>query len=162
MPIEDDAQSFQQQLAYSLGEAPVPLDASLQAIGQMLGHMAAYAEQSIDQPGRLALAAKHAYGSQAHDALCHLVRCTPAHTSETLDPNDLNALYNQLGAVYDAFGQSVAHWAEVMNFFFRDLVEVAHGHEQSQSHIERVLHLSLDLETAYCWRRICRAARQRT
>jgi len=162
MPLEDEAQSFRQQLAYSVGEAPVPLDASLQAIGQMLGHMAAYAEQSADQSGRLALAAKHAYGSQAHDALCHLVRCTPAPTSQMHDPNDLNALYDQLGAVCEVFGQDVTHWAEVMDFFFRDMVEVAHGHEHSQSHIEQVLHLSLDLEAAYCWRRICRAARQRT
>lgn len=162
MPLEDDAQSFRQQLAYSLGEAPVPLDSTLQAIGQILGHMAAYAEQSVDQPGYLALATKHAYGSLAHDALCHLVRCTPASISQMHDPNDLNALYDQLGAVCEAFGQDVTQWAEVMDFFFRDLVEVAHGHEQSQSHIERVLHLSLGLEAAYCWHRICRAASQRT
>ena len=161
MPLEDDAQSFRQQLAYSLGEASVPLDSALHAIGQMLGHMAAYAEQSTNQPGRFALAAKHAYGSQAHDALCHLVRCTSASASQMHTPNDLNALYDQLGAVCEAFGQDVTHWADVMDFFFRDLVEVAHGHEQAQSHIERMLHLSLGLEAAYCWHRICRAASQR-
>lgn len=161
MPLEDDVQSFRQQLAYSLGEALVTLDTSLQAIGQMLGHMAAYAEQSADQPGRLALAAQHAYGPQAHDALCHLVRCTPGSKSQMHAPNDLNALYDQLGAVCEAFGQDVTHWADVMDFFFRDLVEAAHGREQSQSHIERVLHLSLGLEAAYCWHRICRAASQR-
>lgn len=160
MPREDDTQSLRQQLAYSLGEALVPLDTSLQAIGQLLGHMAAYAEQSADHPGRFALAAKHAYGSQAHDALCHLVRCTPAPTSQMHDPNDLNALYDKLGAVCEAFGQDVTHWSDVMDFFFHDLVEVAHGLEQSQSHIEQVLHLSLGLEAAYCWHRICRAAIQ--
>ncbi|TAK85765.1 MAG: hypothetical protein EPO09_20040 [Aquabacterium sp.] len=162
MPLEDDAKSFRQQLAYSLGEASVPLNTSLQAIGQMLGHMAAFAEQSADQPGRFALAVKHAYGSQAHDALCHLVRCTPAPTSQMHYPNDRDALYDLLDPVCGAFGQDVSHWAEVMGFFFRDLVEVAHGHEQSQSHIERMLHLSLGLEAAYCWHRICRAAIQRT
>lgn len=161
MPLEDDAQSFLQQLAYSLGEASVPMDASLQAIGQMLSHMAAYAERSADQPGRLALAAKHAYGSQAHDALCHLVRCTPASTGQMHGPNDSNALYDQLGAVCEAFGQSVTHWAEVMDRFFRDLVEVAHGREQAQPHIERVLHLSLGLDAAYSWHRICRSTSQR-
>jgi hypothetical protein len=158
MPLEDDASAFLQQLEYSCCASEDELPNTLKALTMILGMVADAAERWRSQPGLLVSATRHGFGTWVADGLLGLARSSMPERDQQFTQSQLEALLSKLGQVCDAFGKDIAHWAEVMDFFFRDLLEAAHGHPEPNDHLCKLLHLALGLEAAYSWHRICRAA----
>lgn len=158
MSLEADASAFLQQLEYSCCASEDELPDTLKALTMMLGMVADAAERWRSQPGLLVSATRHGFGTWVAEGLCSLARSSMPERDQRFSQNELDTLQTNLGQVCDAFGKNVTHWAEVMDFFFRDFLEAAHGHPKPNDHLCKVLHLTLGLEAAYSWHRICKAA----
>ncbi|TBO34442.1 hypothetical protein EYS42_03250 [Aquabacterium lacunae] len=158
MLLEDEASLFLQQLEYSCCASEDELPDTLKAVSMMLGLTAKAAERWRSQPGLLVSAARHGFGLWMADGLLVLAKSGMPEREQQFPLHQLEALQAELVQVCNAFGRDISHWAEVMDCFFRDLLEAAHGHPEPNDHLCKLLHLALGIEAAYSWHRICKAA----
>jgi hypothetical protein len=159
MPLEQDAEAFQQQLLYSFGEESWQAPQALELVRRVVAEIHADATALPGVPG-LALQSVHeAFGLSASSALASLTGLREPTPPLPSSHPQVQRLHLHLGDICTELGASVQELRQSMEFVFRDLWELALGHEQPQQHLVRVLHLTLGIETASQWHDICRVAR---
>jgi hypothetical protein len=159
MPLEQDAEAFQQQLLYSLGDEPWQPPQALELVRRVIAEVHADTSALPGIPGLALQSVYEAFGPLASSALARLTGLRePIPPLPSSHPH-VQRLALHLGHICQELGGSVEELRLSMEFVFRDLWEAAQGHAQPQQHLERLLHLALGIEAAFQWHDVCRVAR---
>lgn len=159
MPLEQDAEAFQQQLLYSLGDEPWQPPQALEMVRRVIAEVHADATALPGLPGLALQSVEAAFGPLASSALAGLTGLREPIPPLAANHPHVQRLDRCLGDICQDLGGSVEELRLSMEFVFRDLWEAAQGHAQPQQHMEQVLHLALGIETAFQWHDVCRVAR---